>query len=77
MRKTPLSLLFSLVMTVGLSAPISALADTGEKVYQANCAACHQANGQGLTGAFPPLAKSDWIKGKKPVDIAHVVLAGM
>lgn len=29
---------------------------TGEGVYTANCASCHQANGQGLPGAFPPLA---------------------
>lgn len=28
----------------------------GESVYAANCAACHQANGQGVPGAFPPLA---------------------
>ena len=27
----------------------------GEKVYQANCAACHQANGMGLPGAFPAI----------------------
>ena len=31
----------------------------GEKVYLKVCAACHQANGQGLKGAFPPLAASD------------------
>lgn len=28
----------------------------GEGVYTANCAGCHQANGQGLPGTFPPLA---------------------
>ena len=28
----------------------------GEKVYAANCAACHQANGEGLAGTFPPIA---------------------
>ena len=28
----------------------------GESVYTTNCASCHQANGQGLAGAFPPLA---------------------
>jgi cytochrome c oxidase subunit 2 len=28
----------------------------GEKVYTANCAACHQANGEGLAGTFPPIA---------------------
>jgi cytochrome c oxidase subunit 2 len=28
----------------------------GEQVYATNCAACHQANGQGIPGAFPGLA---------------------
>ncbi len=27
----------------------------GEAVYTTNCASCHQATGQGITGAFPPL----------------------
>lgn len=27
----------------------------GEGVYTANCAGCHQANGEGLPGVFPPL----------------------
>ena len=30
----------------------------GEKVYATNCAACHQANGQGIPGAFAALAGS-------------------
>lgn len=41
-----------------------ALADVmsrGEKVYLGNCAACHQPTGTGLPGAFPPLAKSDYL----------------
>jgi cytochrome c oxidase subunit 2 len=28
----------------------------GEKVYNTNCAACHQPNGEGLPGTFPPIA---------------------
>lgn len=28
----------------------------GAALYAQNCAACHQANGQGIPGAFPPLA---------------------
>ncbi|HUH87035.1 MAG TPA: cytochrome c oxidase subunit II [Pusillimonas sp.] len=31
----------------------------GEKVYAANCVACHQANGKGLPPAFPPLEGSE------------------
>ena len=37
----------------------------GEAVYLANCAACHQPNGQGLAGAFPPLAGSDFLEGDR------------
>ncbi len=28
----------------------------GAKVYAANCVACHQANGEGIPGTFPPIA---------------------
>ena len=37
----------------------------GAAVYEANCAACHQAGGQGVEGAFPPLAQSDYLNGDK------------
>ena len=37
----------------------------GRAVYNANCAACHQPNGKGLPGAFPPLANSDFLKGDR------------
>lgn len=33
----------------------------GKKVYSNVCAACHQAEGQGMKGAFPPLAGSDML----------------
>jgi nitrite reductase (NO-forming) len=33
----------------------------GQRVFTTNCVACHQADGQGLPGAFPPLAKSDFL----------------
>ncbi len=45
------------------------LVTRGEKVYQANCAACHQANGMGLPGAFPALSGSAIATG--PID-AHI-----
>ena len=43
----------------GASAP--AAGNKGRELYLQNCAACHQPEGQGLPGAFPPLAKSDFI----------------
>lgn len=33
----------------------------GKEVFLKSCVACHQANGQGIPGAFPPLAKSDYL----------------
>jgi mono/diheme cytochrome c family protein len=37
--------------------------ETGRTVYTQVCAACHQPDGGGLAGAFPPLAASDWVAG--------------
>ena len=37
----------------------------GEKVYGANCVACHQATGKGMPPAFPPLAGSKIVNGPK------------
>ena len=37
----------------------------GQGVYNANCAACHQPDGSGLAGAFPPLAASDYLQGDR------------
>lgn len=33
----------------------------GKTVYTKTCIACHQATGAGIPGAFPPLAKSDYL----------------
>jgi mono/diheme cytochrome c family protein len=48
----------------------------GEKLFIANCAACHQATGLGVPGAFPPLAKSAWVTGSEE-RIIKAVLAGL
>lgn len=36
----------------------------GKAIYDTKCMVCHQANGEGLPGAFPPLAKSDFLADK-------------
>jgi mono/diheme cytochrome c family protein len=48
----------------------------GAALYAAQCAACHQANGAGLPGVFPPLARSEWVTGS-PNRLAQVVLHGV
>jgi cytochrome c oxidase subunit 2 len=45
----------------------------GAQVYSANCAACHQATGQGVPPAFPPLAGSKVVQGAKEAQILLVL----
>jgi mono/diheme cytochrome c family protein len=38
-------------------------AERGKKIFAANCQTCHQANGQGVPGQYPPLAGSEFTTG--------------
>jgi mono/diheme cytochrome c family protein len=58
-----------------LATPLSA--QDGEQLFTMYCSACHAADGKGATGgAFPPLAKSEWIMGDGERAI-NVVLHGL
>lgn len=48
---------------------------SGEAIYQARCASCHQPGGTGVAGAFPPLAGSPWVKGDGET-MTRIVLFG-
>ncbi|MFN7147538.1 MAG: c-type cytochrome [Myxococcota bacterium] len=48
----------------------------GAEVYTQRCASCHQADGKGLAGAFPPLVGSEWVTGD-PVVPVRIVLDGL
>jgi cytochrome c oxidase subunit 2 len=54
---------------------IDELKTKGEKVYSANCAVCHQANGKGSPGAFAALDGSPVVNGPKAEQIG-VLLNG-
>src|SRR3989475_5184473 len=50
--------------------------DRGKKIFSANCQTCHQANGLGVAGQYPPLAGSEFTTGgsRRP---AMIVLKGL
>lgn len=48
----------------------------GAKVFAANCASCHGAQGQGTPGAFPPLADNPVVTGD-PRTVIGIVLNGL
>lgn len=58
---------------------LAKLAEMGEGLYggKGGCVACHQANGQGVPGAFPPLAGSDYPDFLDPIGHAKIILHGM
>jgi nitrite reductase (NO-forming) len=49
----------------------------GASLYTANCAACHQATGQGIPGAFPPLKGNVAVLDADPAKQIDVVLNGL
>ena len=54
------------------------LVQLGLQVYnKPTCVACHQANGKGLSGQFPPLIRTDWVLEPEPGRIIRAVLDGL
>jgi mono/diheme cytochrome c family protein len=56
--------------------PVQAAAAPGAAAYGQYCAVCHQTNGQGTPGVFPPLAGVAVVTGD-PHYLARVVLYGL
>jgi len=49
-----------------------ASASDGAVIYDANCSSCHQSDGRGISGAFPPLAGNPVVTGNPTAVIAIV-----
>ena len=48
----------------------------GEIVYEMACLPCHQPEGRGLPGVYPPLQGSEWVQGD-PARLIKIVLHGL
>jgi cytochrome c oxidase cbb3-type subunit 2 len=57
-------------------APAAAGAGKGEALFSDNCAASHQAGGDGVPGAFPPLKGNAAVDNDDPTLHIHTVLHG-
>jgi cytochrome c6 len=70
--------ILALVIVCSLAGTVQAQAPAptdGKTLFAKNCAACHQANGRGIPGAFPALVASPVAIG--PADaVAEVLLKG-
>ena len=52
------------------------LVSRGQDVYEVNCVACHQTNGQGIAGIFPALVGSDIVLNNKERNI-EILMEGV
>ena len=50
--------------------------NAGQVLFAGTCSTCHQANGAGMPGVFPPLAKSDYIAAD-PKRVPQIILHGL
>ena len=48
----------------------------GVALYTANCQSCHQENGEGLKGAFPPLKGSPVVNNDSPEMMINIIMKG-
>lgn len=53
---------------------LKASMERGKAIYESQCMSCHMAEGEGLEGVFPPLAKTDYLKDKNR--LVKIVLQG-
>ena len=59
------------------SGAVAQPAASGQAIYNKTCITCHQANGEGLPGAFPPLKGNDVVNDGDATQHVHVVLHGL
>ncbi len=66
-----------LAMLCGIVSAGVAAAETasGEQLFLANCAECHQTNGRGIRNVYPALDGSEVVRGSG-VDVALVLIIG-
>lgn len=60
----------------GLKPGVSANEPDGAALYTANCQSCHQPNGEGLPGAFPPLKGSPVVSGDNLELYVDIIMNG-
>lgn len=61
-----------------VEAPVAAAAGPdGATEYANTCSVCHQADGAGMPGAFPPLAGSEIVNAASPDRMIAIILKGL
>lgn len=74
LRNSLFSLFMGGVLWIGCSS--EPVPGSGADIFAKYCATCHQPDGAGVEGAFPPLRQTEWTEGDKG-RLIRLVLYGM
>ena len=66
----------TLPMTPEGTLPVALWNTRGGLAYAQFCADCHRANGQGVSGIFPPLVGNPVLNAQDPSSLIHIMLTG-
>src|SRR5690606_24377296 len=64
------------IKTEGSEGDLKSSGLSGKDLYKQTCAVCHQDNGKGVVGAFPPLAGSPIVNNEDPELMIKIILQG-
>lgn len=64
------------IQTEGMNEGDKSTGLDGGNLYKQTCAVCHQDNGKGVAGAFPPLAGSKIVNDENPELMIKIILQG-
>jgi nitrite reductase (NO-forming) len=67
------TLLLTAFQTTNQKFDLKASIERGKEVYNSQCITCHMENGEGIEGAFPPLAKSDYLMADKKRAVRQIL----
>lgn len=78
MRILSNSLFFLVILAAGVALGLRAPTadDDGQDIYETRCMSCHQIDGTGMQGVFPPLDGTEWVEGDKG-RLIRIVLDGL
>lgn len=67
---------YGAVVVPPASMPTTAPTALGPRLYEKHCASCHGQSGQGVAGAYPPLAGSATVKAYQPNNLIQITVLG-
>jgi len=74
--KAPMEFLYKKKEVAKVATSSSTNLPDGQALYTQNCASCHQANGEGLKGAFPSLKNSPIVLGENLELFVDIIMKG-